>query len=188
MKKKILELGCGGRKRIPESIGIDILDLPGVDLVGDAIDVLRTFESQSVDEVHSHHFLTHLEDLSEIFRAIDRVLISGGTLHTTVPHFSNPYYYSDYTHKTHFGLYTFNYFFKSDYFTRQVPQYGNQYSYHILDVRLNFKSPRPFYFRWLVKKSLTFWVNMNHWTKELYEENLCYLIPCYEIHIKLQKK
>ncbi len=187
-KPYVLELGCGARRRVKGSIGIDILDLPGVDINGDVIEVLLSFKDSSVSEIHSHHFFEHVDDLDGLFKQIDRVLIPGGTLHTTVPHFSNPYYYSDYTHKTHFGLYTFNYFFKSDYFTRKVPQYGNQYSYNILDIRLNFKSPRPFYFRWLIKKTLTLWVNINHWTKEFYEENLTYLIPCYEIEFVIEKK
>ncbi len=35
-----LELGCGGRKRHPEALGIDALDHECVDIVGDVYDVL----------------------------------------------------------------------------------------------------------------------------------------------------
>ena len=38
----IIEMGCGSTKINPEAIGIDILDYPEVDIVGDIYDVLKT--------------------------------------------------------------------------------------------------------------------------------------------------
>ena len=35
-----LELGCGHRRDLPHGIGIDVLDYPGVDVIGDVYDVL----------------------------------------------------------------------------------------------------------------------------------------------------
>ncbi len=56
-----LELGCGQRKRHPEAIGIDLRDLPGVDIVGDALEVLRQLPPNAVSAVYSYHFFEHLE-------------------------------------------------------------------------------------------------------------------------------
>jgi|APSaa5957512535_1039671.scaffolds.fasta_scaffold54153_2 hypothetical protein len=187
-KPYILELGCGSNKRLEGSVGIDQLEHPTVDLKGDIIEVLSVFDAESVQKVHSHHVLEHIQDLDALFEQIDRVLIRGGIIETVVPHFSNSYFYSDHTHKRAFGLYSFNNFFQSNYFTRQVGQYGNTYSYSIVDVKLIFKSARPFYFRYLIKKILSVWVNMSTWTKEFYEENLIYILPCYEVKFILKKK
>jgi hypothetical protein len=49
----VLELGCGGTKRFPEPVGIDLLELPGVDVVGDALEVLRSLPDGSVRAIHS---------------------------------------------------------------------------------------------------------------------------------------
>jgi hypothetical protein len=38
-----LELGCGNRKRLENSIGIDMLDYPCVDIVGNLSEVLQAF-------------------------------------------------------------------------------------------------------------------------------------------------
>ena len=47
-------------------------------------------------------------------REITRVLKKNGKANIFVPHFSNPYYYSDYTHKRFLGLYTFYYFVETE--------------------------------------------------------------------------
>ncbi len=44
-----LELGCGGRKRHPEAIGIDALDHECVDIVGDVYEVLERMPAASVE-------------------------------------------------------------------------------------------------------------------------------------------
>jgi predicted SAM-dependent methyltransferase len=57
----VLELGCGGTKRVPEPVGIDLLELPGVDVVGDALEVLGwSLPDGSVRVIHSEHFLEHI--------------------------------------------------------------------------------------------------------------------------------
>ena len=43
-----LELGCGQTKRGPDWVGVDVLDTPAVDVVGDVFDVLRTLDDDSV--------------------------------------------------------------------------------------------------------------------------------------------
>jgi hypothetical protein len=43
-----IELGCGNRKRSPTAIGIDRLDYPGVDIVGEIGDVLAKIPEGSI--------------------------------------------------------------------------------------------------------------------------------------------
>jgi hypothetical protein len=160
-----LELGCGATKRDGTAIGVDARDLPGVDLVGDVF-----------------------EDLPRLVCELARVIKAGGMLTIVVPHFSNPYFYSDYTHRRFFGLYTFCYFARSSLFRREVPTYGLATSLVVVDVKLGFRSARPFYFRYAFKRGLGAVFNASRWLQECYEENFCWLFPCYEIRYTLQQE
>ncbi len=183
-----LELGCGKSKKHKDAIGIDAIDYECVDIVGDAYDILREFPDHSVSAVFSYHFFEHLEDIEAMMAELTRVMVDGAFLKVVTPHFSNPYFYSDCTHKKHFGLYSFAYFSKDSLFVRKVPNYGNSPDFELCDVKLIFTSPRPFYFRWGIKKILQRIFNLNHWMMEFYEENLCYLFPCYEVRYEMIKR
>jgi ubiquinone/menaquinone biosynthesis C-methylase UbiE len=183
----LLELGCGGTKRRDEAVGVDLLDLPGVDIVGDALEVLRSLPDGSVRAIHSEHFLEHIPDAEALVREAARVLETGGEFRAIVPHFSNPHFYSDPTHRTFFGLYTFSYWVRSVPWRRQTPQYDDAAPLTLVEARYAFKSSRPFYVRHGLKKLLGSWVNTSRWTKEFYEEHLTWLMPAYEIEYVLRR-
>ncbi|MFY9232982.1 MAG: methyltransferase domain-containing protein [Fimbriimonadaceae bacterium] len=179
--KVILELGCGKAPQ-PGRIGIDKMDLAGVDIVADLEQGLPFFPSQSVDEIHSRSLLEHLDNFEGLMRDIVRTLKPGGTCHIFVPHFSNPYYYSDYTHRRFFGLYTFYYFVdQSKQLKRTVPDYYTETRIRILKLRLKFGS--PFKIRRISKKLWSALFNSSSWMQEYYEENLCWKVPCYGIEV-----
>jgi SAM-dependent methyltransferase len=183
----LLELGCGSRKRNAGALGIDALDYPAVDIVGDVFDVLRRFPSGSVDQVYSCHFIEHVEDLHGLMAELSRVLKPDGLVEFIAPHFSNPYFYSDPTHRRFFGLYTFCYFSAGALFRRTVPVYQKELSFRLESVDLLFKSARPFYVRYALKSLIGKIFNSCNYMKELYEENFCYLFPCYEIRYRLRR-
>lgn len=180
-----LELGCGANKRIASAIGIDAIDYGCVDIVGDAMEILGHFPDESVDAVHSYHFFEHLPDVSAMLDEIARIVRPGGRMEVVVPHFSNPYFYSDCTHKSFFGLYTFSYLAQDQLFSNKVPTYNKMQRFSLESVDLGFKSPRPFYGRYLLKRSIGAILNSCSYMQEFYEENLCYLFPCYEIKYRL---
>lgn len=184
----ILELGCGSRKRIEGAIGIDALDFGCVDIVGDIFEVLKTIPAASVDSIHSFHFFEHVSDFQGLLGEMARVLKSGGELEVVVPHFSNPYFYSDPTHKTFFGLYTFSYYANESLFVRKVPNYQHAIQFDLIEVDLIFKSSRHFFIRHGIKKVFGFIFNSCGYLKEFYEENLSHVFPCYEIRYKLRGK
>ena len=188
LNQVILELGCGSKKKVDEAIGIDAIDYDCVDIVGDAFRVLRGFPSCSVDALYSFHFFGHITDIEILLKEIARVLKVGGRLKIVVPHFSNPHFYSDPTHRNFFGLYTLSYFSESKQFFRQVPTYNHTIQFSVEKVDLIFKSFRPFYCRHGIKKMLGMIFNSCSYMQEFYEENLCYLFPCYEISYELSKK
>jgi hypothetical protein len=45
LRGAVLELGCGPKKLASDSIGVDIEDSPGVDIVGDAKEILDSLPS-----------------------------------------------------------------------------------------------------------------------------------------------
>lgn len=182
-----LELGCGSRKRYKDFVGIDLLDDQCVDIVGDALEVLKCIPDGSIANVSSFHFFEHVEDVPALVSEIARILQPGGSLEIVVPHFSNPFYYSDLTHKSFYGLYTFSYFSRKSPFRRTVPTYGRALSFDIERADLLFKSPRPFYFRYALRRMMQALVNLNMYTREFYEENLSGLVSCYEIRFVMRR-
>lgn len=185
INKVILELGCGTDKRIKDSISFDLVDLPGVDVVCDLNFGFPFLNDNSVDEIHSEHFLEHVDDLGALIKEIYRVLKPGGRKYITVPHFSNPYFYSDYTHRNFFGLYSMSYFSKQDYFRRKVPGFYNDINFKIVKVNCRFKS------RWFlpgfINKRFGIFINKSKAMQEYYEANLTYLIPCSELIFVIEK-
>ena len=183
----VLELGCGNQKRHPTAIGVDARDFECVDIVGDVFEILADLPDCSVNAIYAYHFIEHVEDLNFLLKEVVRVCCIDGTIELSVPHFSNPFFYSDSTHKNTFGLYSFAYFFETDLFRRPIPDYSRIPSASLVSVDLVFKSYRPNYFRHALKKTLGLIVNMSPWTQELYEEIGSSVFSCYEI-VYLVKK
>jgi len=180
-KLLIVELGCGQKSK-QDRITIDKLDLPNVNIVADIEDGLPFLPDDSVDEIHCRSVLEHIHNFEGIMREIVRVLKKSGEAHVFVPHFSNPYYYSDYTHKRFFGLYTFYYFVdKEKQLRRKVPNFYTDIRIDIISQRLIFRS--PFWFTRQIKKAFGFIINLSRFFMEFYEQHLCYIFPCHGIEI-----
>lgn len=184
----VLELGCGPRRRHPEAVTVDALDFDGVDVVGDVFEVLALVPDGTIDAVHAYHFLEHIEPLSRIVRELARVLKPGGVLHVVVPHFSNPYFYSDYTHRQTFGLYTFSYLADDPIFRHRVPRYQVDTGLVLANVRLGFKASPPFYLRHALRRALGLLVNSTRVTQEWYEAGWSGIFPCYEIDFTVSRR
>ena len=84
----ILELGCGNSKQFTNSISIDLVDINGVDIVCDLNKGFPFIPDNSIDEIHSVHFLEHIDNLGNIMKEIHRILKPKGIKIITVPHFS----------------------------------------------------------------------------------------------------
>ena len=183
-----LDIGCGANKKSTQHIGIDKLQIENVDLVGEVMEVLNCIKDNKVDEIFTSHFLEHIDDLEKYLQEFSRVLKPGGALIIKVPHFSNPYYYSDPTHKIFFGLYTLSYFCDCSFLTRTVPKYNHLIQFDIEKINLNFSSTRPFYVRHALKKVIGFIFSSTYYMQEFWEENLSSIIPCYDIRFTLKNK
>lgn len=179
-----LDLGCGPAKKTGY-IGIDRLLLPGVDFATDLESGLQFLPDNSVDEIYTSNFFEHIDNLEIMLRECHRVVKPGGIIKVYVPHFSNPWYYSDYTHKRFFGLYTFLYFSdNSNKYERKVPDFYSDFKFRIIEQKLIFKSP-PFRFRNLFRQVLQRIFNSSIYMQELYEDVFCYIFACQEIYTRL---
>jgi SAM-dependent methyltransferase len=185
MKFVAIELGCGSQKKIPHAIGIDRTDYDSADIVCDLEEGLSFLPDNSIDVIYSFHFLEHMPDLGFFLSEIFRVLKPGGKNIGTVPHFSNPYYSSDYTHKTPFGLYTFCYFAQVTPYHRKVLKYLDGINFKITKQKIIFYS--PFKFINLFRKIYGLVFNSFIFMQEYYEGSVSSILPAYEISFELQK-
>jgi SAM-dependent methyltransferase len=183
-KKKLvnLNLGCGDQRLLGYT-GLDILVRNGVDVVCDLNNPLP-FANSTIDHICTKSLLEHIDNLEGLLAELLRVLKPDGTLYIYVPHWSNPFYYSDYTHRRFSGLVTFDYFANPPQQRfRSVPVYTNL-RLKTVSVRLLFQSP----FKWLnwLLKACQLIVNINPRTQLFYEYHLSSFIACYALEYKLQ--
>lgn len=186
LRDAVIELGVGPKRRYDGSIGVDMLDGEAVDIVGDAMSVLRAFPAGSVRLITSSHFLEHVPDAGAMLDEMSRLLAPGGEIEVIVPHFGHPYFRSDPTHQgLGYGLYTMSYYARDPHFSRQVPGYVRRDHLTVKSVDLRFKSSLPFYGRYAFKRVVGMLFNSCRYMQELWEENLAYVFPCYEIRYVL---
>ena len=99
-----LDIGSGGNKISPEHIGIDQYKMKGVDVVCNVGKDKLPFKDNSVDEIHSAHFLEHLTNFNgkyervHFFNEMYRVMKKGAKATLIVPHWCSTRYYGDPTH------------------------------------------------------------------------------------------
>ncbi len=108
-----LNLGCG--TDIKEGwVNLNIVQLPGVDVVHDIEKLPLPFADNSFDEILCQDILEHVEYIP-VLKDIHRILASGGKVHIRVPHFTSRNNFTDPTHKKRFAVTTFDYFAKGTY-------------------------------------------------------------------------
>jgi ubiquinone/menaquinone biosynthesis C-methylase UbiE len=181
-----IDIGCGTNKKNGFK-GLDILPLPGVDYIANLEEGLGFLQDNSVDEFFTAHFLEHINNFELMMAEIHRTLKPGGICTVFVPHFSNPYFYSDYTHKRFFGLYSFDYFSAYDTgFRRKVPSYNSSIRFIILERKLIFKSPNFFITNLIKKHFFNRLFNSGKYFQAVYEEFFTNAISCYELKFVLK--
>lgn len=181
-----LNLGCGRRRRAG-FVGVDQTRLPGVDIVADLNEPLSALPDNCVEEIYTRHVLEHVGEFLPLMAELHRVTRPGGRIEIVVPHFSNPYGYSDPTHVRQFGLYTFFYFAdEEDQPRRKVPSFYAPQRFAVESVRIQLLKgswlTRPFgaAAQWLVNRGLG--------SLDWYERALCWALPADSIRYVLRPK
>ncbi|MBM3329768.1 MAG: methyltransferase domain-containing protein [Calditrichaeota bacterium] len=130
-----LDVGCANHK-LPGYIGVDMEAGPEVDIRADLH--YLPFKESSVDHFHTRHTLEHVADPHQCIREIYRVAKPESRITIIVPHYSNPAYWADMTHRRPFGVRTFEYY-DVDYARRAgYPIYTPDINIKTLNARLTY--------------------------------------------------
>lgn len=109
LTRKILDVGCGWNKT-PGSIGMDANPKTHADVIHDLGSIPYPFPDSEFDEIICRHVAEHVPDVMSFIAELHRVTKPGGRITITTPHYSNPDWPTDPTHRNHFNSYSFNCF------------------------------------------------------------------------------
>lgn len=105
----ILNLGCG-RKKMANSINVDITNDTSPDIVHNLNVRPWPFPDNHFTEVHAYDVIEHLTDVLGTVNELYRVCQNGAMINITVPHYSSSNAFTDPTHQHYFGWFSFDYF------------------------------------------------------------------------------
>lgn len=106
---RVLDVGCGSNKQVPEAIGIDICRHAEVDIVADLEHGIPLPDAYA-DHILAIHVIEHLDNLLGLMDEMHRVLRPGGTLHVMTPDRRAVNAIADPTHRRYIDVQTFKYF------------------------------------------------------------------------------
>lgn len=105
-----LDIGCGSRKK-DGFVGVDQFSMPGVDVVLNVVGkgedgkfLAWPWADNTVDEIHSSHFVEHLDfnrhnpERVHFYNEAFRVMKPGAKMAIIVPHWASNRAYGDFTH------------------------------------------------------------------------------------------
>ncbi len=140
VSKQKLNLGCGSDIRAGY-VNVDIVELPGVDVVHDLSVLPLPFADGSASEIICQDVLEHMEYIP-ILEDLYRVLEPGGVLKIRVPHFTSRNNFVDPTHQKYFSVETFSFFTK--------------------------ESEREYYFSFAFSRIRSCRITFEHWSRWLF--------------------
>lgn len=106
---KILDVGCGTNK-YEGAIGLDYNPRTGADVIHDLGKIPYPFADNEFDHVVSRHVVEHVPDVMAFITEFYRITKHGGKIELVTPHYTNPDWVADPTHKNHLNSYSFNTF------------------------------------------------------------------------------
>jgi len=165
---------------------VDQVRMDGIDIVADLNKPLSLLPDDCAEHVFTSHTLEHVDNLFLLLSEIHRITRPGGLIEVIVPHFTNPYYYSDPTHLRFFGLYTMSYFvdMEKQPHARKVPAFYSQTRFEIESVKIAFY--RFNLLDRLFVPFLRYLVNRSPGAQEWYELRLSRFFPAAEIRYRMR--
>jgi hypothetical protein len=129
-----------------------------------------------------------VKELEALLREMHRITRPDGVIEILVPHFSNPYFYSDPTHVRFFGLYTMYYFTdpEDQPAFRKVPCHYSDLRFRVESIEIEFYRTNP------VGKALgplfAGWINRGIREQDFYERRLSGVFPAWQIRYILRPR
>lgn len=106
---KILDVGCGANKH-PGAIGLDNNPRTTADVLHDLGQFPYPFPDNEFDLIVSNHVVEHVPDAMGFITELHRIAKPGGRIKLLAPHYTNPDWANDLTHRNHLNSYSFNTF------------------------------------------------------------------------------
>jgi len=192
-----LDIGCGTNKRVG-FIGLDILPLPGVDIVANIEDGLP-IKTNVVDHIYISHVLEHISKLNDIMDELWRICKKDAIVEIYVPYYKSAGAFQDPTHKRFFSWLSFDYFTNNQF----LPHYNLNNNFEIVEKKLlvgirnwkQFPSIKGKIFALIFLKPLELILNIltkilsNNLVTRLYEDTmLSSILPASELMVCLKVK
>ncbi len=172
-----LNLGCG--TDIKEGyVNLDIVKLPGVDVVWNVNKLPLPFKKEEFDEILCRDILEHVDDLIRTLKELHRILKKGGVVKIRVPHFTSKNLYADPTHKRGFSLETFQYFLRGH-------NWAYYFDFSFSKVRTFLEFDKKYYIFWNYFFELFY--NLNWRFVSFYERTPLRIFPADNLWITLKK-
>ena len=108
-RAKILDIGCGVNK-VPGAIGMDANPRTAADVIHDLDTCPYPFADDDFDQVIGRHVMEHVREPIAVMMELHRITRQGGLVKLLVPHWTNPDWASDLTHRNHLNSYSFKRF------------------------------------------------------------------------------
>ncbi len=106
---KILDVGCGTNK-YEGAIGLDQNPRTNADVIHDLGKFPYPFEDNEFDFVYASHVVEHIPDVMRFVEELYRITKHGGKIEILTPHYTNPDWATDPTHRNHLNSYSFDTF------------------------------------------------------------------------------
>ena len=177
MDKKILDLGCGQKKR-PGSIGIDNSKNINTDISHDLNSFPYPLEENFFDEIYCDNILGELDNLFKTMEEIYRVGKKGCKVKVIVPYFRSRYAYIHPNIKSFFNVDTFCYFDKHHEIFKRYKYTNCTFKTVKIIFNEDLKSTRLY---WLVK------IYANNWPRA-YEKYFSHIFPLDSLTFYLEKE
>jgi SAM-dependent methyltransferase len=105
-RRRVLDIGCGTNK-VAGALGMDINPRTAADVIHDLDDLPYPFDDDEFDEVVGRHVIEHVRDPMAVMCELHRITRAGGVVKILTPHWTNPDWASDLTHRNHLNSYSF---------------------------------------------------------------------------------
>jgi ubiquinone/menaquinone biosynthesis C-methylase UbiE len=106
---KILDVGCGANK-YEGAIGLDNNPKTAADVIHDLGDFPYPFPDNEFDLIIASHVIEHVPDVMAFVTELYRIAKSGARIRIATPHYTNPDWPNDPTHRNHFNSFSFDTF------------------------------------------------------------------------------
>jgi len=177
MKKLKLDLGCGSSKKAG-FLGVDVIQLEGVDVVHDLNMFPYPFKEDSVDEMWLDNVLEHLDKPLLVLEELYRIAKNHAKITIAVPYFRSFYAYIDPTHQNYFGVEYFNYFDPTHLFCLKYQYSDFRFKVNKLEFDREWKTKMRFFHKLLVRFAEKY--------PSKYEARLSHILPLNSLTFHLE--